>query len=152
MGTSAHLRLMRDLYRIEKDPPPGISAYPCDDSLLEWDALIAGPLGSAYEIGIFRLHLKFFQSYPKKLPMIQFKSKMFHPNIFSDGIVCIETLPEGSDQTIDVATILIALQTLLGDPFPDSPANHYAAYLYLHDREKYERMVKRCVELSLEKL
>jgi hypothetical protein len=41
-------------------------------------------------------------------------------------------------------------QSLLDEPNPNSPANSGAAQLYTENRREYEKMVRKCVEQSLE--
>jgi len=36
--------------------------------------------------------MKFPQDYPNNPPEMQFKTKMWHPNIYDDGKVCISIL------------------------------------------------------------
>ncbi|XP_014281983.1 ubiquitin-conjugating enzyme E2-17 kDa [Halyomorpha halys] len=152
MSTSSQLRLMRDLYRMEMDPPAGVSACPSDDNLYLWNAVIMGPLGTPYENGVFKLILQFSQNYPATPALVRFTSKMFHPNIFSDGVVCKNTIAKIWNPEFDVAAILVCLQALLGEPYPDLPADPIAALIYLQDKRMYYNLVKECVELSLAKL
>jgi len=48
----------------------------------------------------------------------------------------------------DMAAILTSLQSLLGDPNPNSPANPEASKLYEKNRAEYEQRVKECIEAS----
>jgi len=54
--------------------------------------LFEGPEGTLYEGGYFKAVLKFPNDYPNSPPDMQFKSKMWHPNIYPDGKVCISIL------------------------------------------------------------
>lgn len=42
MTTPARRRLMRDFKRLQSEPPEGVSAYPSDNNILLWSALIFG--------------------------------------------------------------------------------------------------------------
>ena len=83
---------MRDLKRIQDDPPEGILAAPLASNLLSWQAVIFGPDDTPFEGGTFRLTLKFDESYPNRAPIVKFVSKMFHPNIYADGGICLDIL------------------------------------------------------------
>ncbi|CAN1290486.1 Plant UBX domain-containing protein 1 [Linum perenne] len=37
----------------------------------------------------FKLTLQFSEDYPNKSPIVQFVSRMFHPNIYADGSICL---------------------------------------------------------------
>ena len=82
--------------------------------------------------------------------MVKFLSKMFHPNIYADGGICLDILQNRWSPTYDVSAILTSIQSLLSDPNPNSPANSLAATLYKENKREYEKRVKACVEHSWE--
>ncbi|TYI51796.1 hypothetical protein E1A91_D12G201700v1 [Gossypium mustelinum] len=43
MSTPARKRLMRDIKRLQQDPPAGISGAPQDNNIMLWNAVIFGP-------------------------------------------------------------------------------------------------------------
>jgi ubiquitin-protein ligase len=53
-----------------------------------------------YEGGVFQALLRFPETYPMDPPSLQFLTKIYHPNIYRDGKVCISTLqtPPPEDQ------------------------------------------------------
>ena len=69
------------------------------------------------------IHNKLFLS-------IRFVSKMFHPNVYADGGICLDILQNRWSPTYDVSAILTSIQSLLDEPNPNSPANSVAAQLY----------------------
>ncbi|CAH1394209.1 unnamed protein product [Nezara viridula] len=150
MTTLAKVRLMKDLRRIQIDPPPGISGCPSDDNLFEWDAIIVGPLDTLYENGIFKLHLFFSENYPIDPPLVKFISRIFHPNVFHDGMVCMNTLVTLWTPALDVAAVLTSIQSLLAEPYFDSPANETATVFYTQNKKGYAKMVRECVDLTLQ--
>nr|VZI10944.1 unnamed protein product [Spirometra erinaceieuropaei] len=147
MNTSAQRRLLRDFKRLQNDPPPGICGSPTD-SILVWHAVVFGLKGTAFEDGTFKLKLEFTEEYPIKAPRVVFLSKMFHPNIYADGSICLDVLSRAWSPTYDVPAILTSIQSLLNEPNPNSPANSAAAQLYFDNRREYEKRVRACVEDS----
>lgn len=115
---------------------------------MHWNAVIFGPSETPFEEGIFRLLLSFDEEYPTKPPAVKFVSRMFHPNVYPDGKLCLDILQNRWSPTYDVAAVLTSVQSLLHDPNPDSPANVAAAQLYKEDRREYARRVKETVEQS----
>ncbi|CAD6584047.1 MAG: Ubiquitin-conjugating enzyme E2 2 [Tremellales sp. Tagirdzhanova-0007] len=148
MSTAAKRRLIRDFKRLASDPPIGISGSPNPDNIMIWNAVIFGPPDTPFEDGSFRLTLTFSDAYPNKPPTVRFVSKMFHPNIYHNGELCLDILQNRWSPTYDVAAILTSVQSLLNDPNPSSPANVEAAQLYKENIKEYERKVKHTVESS----
>jgi ubiquitin-conjugating enzyme E2 A len=101
-----------------------------------------------FEDGTFKLILTFDESYPNKPPSVKFLSRMFHPNVYANGELCLDILQNRWSPTYDVAAILTSIQSLLHDPNPNSPANAEAAQLYRENMKEYVRRVKATVEES----
>ncbi|KAM0683541.1 Ubiquitin-conjugating enzyme E2 2 [Mitosporidium daphniae] len=148
MSTPCRRRLMRDFRCIQQDPPPGVAGSPLSDNIMLWQAVIFGPEDTPFEDGTFRLVLRFDESYPNKPPSVQFISKMFHPNVYPDGQLCLDILQNRWSPSYDVSSILTSIQSLLHDPNPNSPANAHAAQLYMENRQEYVKRVKETVEQS----
>eukprot|EP01063_Lacrimia_lanifica_P029133 TRINITY_DN4395_c0_g1_i1.p2 TRINITY_DN4395_c0_g1~~TRINITY_DN4395_c0_g1_i1.p2 ORF type:complete len:192 (+),score=94.25 TRINITY_DN4395_c0_g1_i1:47-577(+) len=146
----AKRRLMRDYKKVQKDPPQGISAVPINKELMTWNAVIFGPDGTPWEGGSFKLKLEFSKDYPNKPPTVTFLTKMFHPNIYNDGSICLDILQSQWSPVYDVCAILTSIQSLLTDPNPNSPANSEAARMYRDSRKEYDMKVKSVVEESWE--
>ena len=125
-----------------------LQAAPIDDSLFDWEAVIFGPEDSIWEGGIFTLRMKFSDDYPSKPPSIKFLTKMFHPNIYSDGSICLDILKEKWSPVYDVLSVLMSIQSLLNDPNPNSPANGEAAQLFSQNYQEYCSRVKKIIEQS----
>ena len=106
------------------------------------------PEETAWEDGTFKLSLEFTEEYPNKAPVVKFITKMFHPNIYADGSICLDILQNQWSPIYDISAILTSIQSLLCDPNPASPANSEAARLYQENRREYERKVKEVVEAS----
>ena len=49
---------------------------------------------------------------------VKFLTKMFHPNVYSNGELCLDILQNRWSPTYDVAAILTSIQSLLHDPNP----------------------------------
>ena len=118
---SARLRLVRDLTRMNSDPPSGVNAAPTsEDNIMSWSAIIFGPDDTPWEGGTFHLLIDFSEDYPNKPPRVRFVSKVFHPNVYADGQICLDILQNQWSPIYDVAAILTSIQSLLPDPNPSS--------------------------------
>jgi len=150
MTTPARRRLIRDFQRLQKDPPFGVNGAPEENDIMKWSAVIFGPADSPWEGGTFKLTMEFTEEYPNKPPKVKFTTKMFHPNIYNDGSICLDILQNQWAPSYDIASVLTSIQSLLCDPNPNSPANHEAARLYQENRKEYNRRVADFVEKSWE--
>jgi len=148
MSTPARKRLMRDFKRLQTDPPAGISGAPHDNNITLWNAVIFGPDDTPWDGGTFKLTMQFTEDYPNKPPTVRFVSRMFHPNIYADGSICLDILQNQWSPIYDVAAILTSVQSLLCDPNPNSPANSEAARMYSENKREYNRKVREIVEQS----
>jgi len=125
-----------------------VSAAPDESNLFHWIAFILGPEGTPWEGGTFRLNFEFSEEYPTKPPKVMFKSKVFHPNVYSDGNICLDILQKRWSSVYNVGSILASIQSLLCDPNTESPANPEAAKLFEANKTEYLRRVKKTVEDS----
>jgi ubiquitin-conjugating enzyme E2 A len=84
-------RLLRDLQKLKNEKDDGFEAAPCEDNILLWRAVIYGPEDTLWEGGTFRLHIECTEEYPTKPPLVTFKTPMYHPNIYTDGNICLDS-------------------------------------------------------------
>ncbi|ODV91235.1 hypothetical protein CANCADRAFT_2949 [Tortispora caseinolytica NRRL Y-17796] len=145
-GPEGHMvtkRLQSELMQLMMSSPPGISAFPTSDSnILEWNGTITGPEDTHYENLTFRISLSFPGNYPYAAPTIKFVSPMWHPNVdLASGQICLDILKEKWSAVYNVQTILLSLQSLLGEPNNKSPLNPYAANLWDTNPKTYKQKV-----------
>eukprot|EP01108_Squamamoeba_japonica_P008489 TRINITY_DN756_c0_g1_i2.p1 TRINITY_DN756_c0_g1~~TRINITY_DN756_c0_g1_i2.p1 ORF type:complete len:174 (-),score=40.58 TRINITY_DN756_c0_g1_i2:137-613(-) len=109
MSTPSRRRLLRDFKRLQNDPPAGISGAPQENNILQWNAVIFGPDDTPWEDGTFKLTLEFSEEYPNKAPKVKFASKMFHPNVYADGSICLDILQNQVSRSAPFAGVVVAL-------------------------------------------
>ncbi|KAJ9129250.1 hypothetical protein P3X46_033947 [Hevea brasiliensis] len=120
----------------------GVSAFPEGECIFTWIGTIEGGKGTVYEGLSYKLSLRFPLDYPFKPPQVKFETNCFHPNVDQYGNICLDILQEKWSSAYDCRTILLSIQSLLGEPNPDSPLNSYAAKLWNH-KEDYKKMVHK---------
>ena len=121
---------------MQNDPRNGVDGAPMDNNIMAWQAVIFGPDDTPWEGGTFQLVMEFTEDYPNKPPIVKFVTKMFHPNIYADGKICLDILGNQWSPIYDVAAVLTSIQSLLSDPNPQSPANAEASKLFENDRRE----------------
>jgi ubiquitin-conjugating enzyme E2 C len=97
-------------------PTPGISAFPSDTALTLWTATIDGPSSTPYSSLSFKLTFEFPRNYPYAPPTVLFKTPIYHPNVDFSGRICLDILKDKWSAVFNVGTVLISLQSLLGEP------------------------------------
>lgn len=158
---------------MQSTPPEGCSAAPLNDSnLFLWNASIIGPDDSPWEGGIYSIRLQFPEAYPSKPPKVStlklcthisfkknmarkltragFMCEMWHPNVYTDGTLCLDIVQDNWSPIYTVASILTSIQSLLTDPNPASPANPEAAKMFTENPKEYRKRVRRVAVRSLE--
>lgn len=109
---------------------------------------ICSPDDTPWEGGTFNLTLQFSEEYPNRPPVVKFVSKLFHPNVYNDGGICLDILQSNWSPIYDISAVLTSIQSLLCDPNPNSPANSEAARLFQENRREYNKRVQQIVEES----
>uniref|UniRef100_A0A672ZLQ6 Ubiquitin-conjugating enzyme E2 C n=1 Tax=Sphaeramia orbicularis TaxID=375764 RepID=A0A672ZLQ6_9TELE len=123
-------RLQQELMTLMMSGDKGISAFPESDNLFKWRGTIEGPRGTVYEGLQFRLSLEFPGGYPYRAPDVKFVTPCFHPNVDEQGFICLDILKDKWSALYDVRSILLSIQSLLGEPNNESPLNPTAAELW----------------------
>jgi len=140
----SNIRLSKEILQLKNDIIPGININFSED-IFNWYATIEGPENTPYENGKFPIMLKFNTDYPLKPPSVRFLNKMYHPNIYRDGKICVDILQSEWSPILNIRTILLSLRSMLMDPNPKSPANREAANLFQKNYEKYCLKVKETI-------
>ncbi|KAK9057159.1 hypothetical protein SSX86_024526 [Deinandra increscens subsp. villosa] len=134
----ASKRIQKELKDLQKDPPTSCSAGPAGEDMFHWQATIMGPTDSPFAGGVFLISIHFPPDYPFKPPKVSFRTKVFHPNINSNGSICLDILKEQWSPALTVSKVLLSICSLLTDPNPDDPLVPEIAHMYKNDRPKYE--------------
>eukprot|EP00301_Raphidiophrys_heterophryoidea_P015372 c23976_g1_i1.p1 GENE.c23976_g1_i1~~c23976_g1_i1.p1 ORF type:complete len:148 (+),score=19.53 c23976_g1_i1:105-548(+) len=135
-------RISKEFKELERDPPSSCSAGPVADDMFHWRASLIGPPDSPYANGIFELSVYFPTDYPFKPPKVQFQTKIFHPNINSNGGICLDILKDQWSPALTISKVLLSICSLLTDPNPDDPLVPDIARMYKTNRDVYERTAK----------
>jgi ubiquitin-conjugating enzyme E2 A len=78
-----------------------------ENQILRWDAVIFGPDDTEWEGAIFNLSIEFKETYPAEPPKVTFlHPKMFHPNVYANGEICLDILQKGWTQAYNVLAVM----------------------------------------------
>ncbi|KAH9743972.1 SUMO-conjugating enzyme UBC9 [Citrus sinensis] len=91
----ASKRILKELKDPQKDPPTSCSAGPAAEDMFHWQATIMGPSDSPYA----------------DMQKVAFRTKVFHPNINSNGSICLDILKEQWSPALTVSKNTSALRS-----------------------------------------
>ncbi|KAH6938660.1 hypothetical protein HPB50_011596 [Hyalomma asiaticum] len=167
--TSSALRALGlEFKSLQEEPVEGFRVKLVnDDNLFEWEVAIFGPPDTLYEGGYFKAHMKFPPDYPYSPPTVRFLTKVWHPNVYENGDLCISILHPPIDDpqsgelpcerwnpTQNVRTILLSVISLLNEPNTFSPANVDASVMYRRWKDskgadkEYENIIRKQVSAT----
>ncbi|ONM39655.1 Ubiquitin-conjugating enzyme E2 8, partial [Zea mays] len=112
----ASKRIQKELKDLQKDPPTSCSAGPVGEDMFHWQATIMGPSDSPYSGGVFLVTIHFPPDYPFKPPKVAFRTKVFHPNINSNGSICLDILKDQWSPALTISKVLLSICSLLTGP------------------------------------
>lgn len=134
------IRIRRELTEITQHPPPNCSAELYKDDLFHWRATILGPIGTVYENGTFRLDIRFPTSYPFRPPQIRFITRIYHCNVDSRGVICLDVLNERWSPVMNIAKVLLSIWVLIGECNPLDPLVMGIADQYQNNRKEHDKI------------
>ena len=136
-------RINKEYRDLQNDPPANTSAGPItENDMFNWKATIMGAEDSPFAGGLFFLNIHFPTEYPFKPPKVQFTTKIFHPNINSNGGICLDILKDQWSPALTVSKVLLSICSLLTDANPDDPLVPEIAQMYKKDRKKFDDTAK----------
>lgn len=142
----ATMRRLKGEQRLYTKKPPEMMRFKFNpDDMTSVQGWILGPQDTVYEGGVFPIHIKIKKDYPFEAPDVRFGSEMYHPNVYSSGMICVDVLSSQWMETMNLESTATCLQLLLQEPNCDSPANGTASRAYRNDRRAYNEEVRKLV-------
>ena len=140
-------RIRKELMNFNRDPPPICSAGPInEDNIFHWEATILGPWDTPYQGGIFFLNIHFPMNYPYEPPKCRFNTRIFHPNINSNGSISLNILQEDWYPNLTIDRILLCISALIADPYldpyPYGPLVPEIDHIYRTNRARFEAIAR----------
>lgn len=150
---AAERALMTEYKSLSKETWTEISLI--NDNIYEWSvALIVLNPDSIYYGGYYKAKMTFPKNYPYEPPTFAFTRPLWHPNVYTDGRLCISILHAPGEDLMSgeaagerwspvqrVESVLISVLSLLDDAECSSPANVDAGVQLRSDPEAYRKRV-----------
>ncbi|XP_053307453.1 ubiquitin-conjugating enzyme E2 S [Spea bombifrons] len=137
----------KEVSTLTSDPPEGIKIFPNEEDITDLQVSIEGPEGTPYAGGVFRMKLILGKDFPSAPPKGYFLTKIFHPNISSNGEICVNVLKKDWKAELGIRHILLTIKCLLIHPNPESALNEEAGRLLLENYEEYASRAKLMTEI-----
>jgi len=112
-----------------------------DDMYSEHFVFLKGPSDTPFEKGTFKISIIMPIDYPYKPPRMSFITNVYHPNISSDGSICIDILKDQWSSALRLNTVILSLSDLLANPNPNDPLVPEIAREYSSHRDRYNNNV-----------
>jgi len=137
---AATRRLQKELQDLRANGVRSFRDIVVDESnILYWQGVIV-PENPPYNKGAFRIEIHFPAEYPFKPPKINFKTKIYHPNIDEKGQVCLPIISaENWKPATKTDQVIQALVALVNDPEPEHPLRADLAEEFVKDRRKFQK-------------
>lgn len=140
-------QVAKEMYDLSTNPPEGIKVQLNEVDVTDIQALIEGPAGTPYTGGNFRVKLALAKDFPQSPPKAYFLTKIFHPNVASNGEICVNTLKKDWKPDLGIKHILLTIKCLLIVPNAESALNEEAGKLLLERYDDYSQRAKMMTEI-----
>jgi len=137
----------KELRDLNKDPIEGVTVLMNEADLTDITAHIAGPSGTPYDGGSFKVKLVLSKDFPASPPRGYFLTKVFHPNVADNGEICVNTLKKDWKPNLGIKHVLLTIRCLLIYPNPESALNEEAGRLLLEAYEQFASRAKMMTEV-----
>ena len=153
---SLNARMIKVLWRQQqellKKAPDCVTPIINDEDPIDIQADIAGPQGTPYEDGIFRVKLFIPAEFPQLAPKGYFLTKIFHPNVSEKGEICVNTLKrDWNPKQWSLYNLFEVIKCLLIVPFPQSSLNEEAGKMFMDNYDEYFKVAKMLTEIHAKK-
>jgi len=135
---AATRRLNKELNDIRSSDQNIFRSFIVDESnMLHWTAILC-PDTAPYNKGGFKIDIVFPDEYPFKPPKIEFKTKIYHPNVDEKGQVCLPLIsPENWKPATKSKEVLQALEALISSPDTEHFLRADLGEEYINDIETF---------------
>ncbi|CAR29910.1 hypothetical protein ZYGR_0AD06000 [Zygosaccharomyces rouxii] len=142
-GSNTNTRLHRDLKSLELPPTTQLHIVRGTDDSIPLLQLAVKPDEGYYKGGNFTFELLFNEQYPMEPPKVKCLNRIYHPNIDTDGRVCLNILRQDWTPALDLQSVIIGLLFLFLEISGVDPLNKQAAETFNRNRQNFAHAVRQ---------
>ena len=135
-------RLNKEFGSLQSNPIDRCEINYVGEEISKWEVKLQGPEDTPYEAGTFTLEMDFSDNYPFKAPKVQFKTKVYHPNVKTDsGEICTQAVEKSWVPTQNARYVIETVVSLLSSPRPEDALEQEIAEQFVNDYEGFAAKV-----------
>ena len=141
--TPGQIRLTKDMQELDK---PAFITMNVDQSNIMQFGLsmdLRNEQDSIWKGGQFAFTVNVPSEYPHKPPVVHCDTPVYHPNIDTEGKVCLNILRADWKPVLDIGNVIMGLIFLFLEPNPNDPLNHEAAAEFRENVNRFKQNVSR---------
>ncbi|KAI0979508.1 hypothetical protein GJ496_011110 [Pomphorhynchus laevis] len=142
----AQIRAQKDIIDITSCKAYEI-IHPDPDDLMHFQLYI-NPDEGYYNQGRYEFEFTLTEGYPHEPPKVKCKTEVFHPNIDSDGNVCLNILREDWKPVLNLNAVVLGIYHLFLEPNYQDPLNKDAANMLKTQPERFKDLVDYSISKS----
>ena len=139
------IRLAKDISELTLAKTMTIN-FPDGPSKIAHFIITIKPDEGYYKQGKFTFQFVVPVNYPHEPPKVKCTQKIYHPNVDTDGNVCLNILREDWSPVLSISSCVYGLNFLFMDPNPDDPLNKEAARDLTETPKQFELNVRRAMQ------
>jgi len=140
----AELRAHKDISEMQQIPGTKLE-FPNPDNLMLFNLFVT-PTDGLYKGAEFKFIITVPQDYPYSPPKASCETPIYHPNIDTEGHVCLNILRAEWMPVLNLGAVVFGIVTLFLEPNPDDPLNKVAAQTMVSNRSLFEKNVKTSLQ------
>jgi ubiquitin-conjugating enzyme E2 M len=141
--TPGEIRIQKDISELDSGTVANIS-FPSASDLTNFVCEVTPDSG--YWSGVtYTFTFVIPALYPHEPPKVHCETPLYHPNINTQGNVCLNILREDWKPVLDINAVIYGLIYIFYEPNPNDPLNHDAAKLLRENKREFERNVEKSI-------
>jgi len=141
---AAEIRVHKDLS--EMQPVSGTRLdFPNPDDLMAFMLYVKATDG-LWKNAEYKFTVHVPSNYPYDPPKVVCETPIYHPNIDTQGHVCLNILRADWMPVLNLGAVIFGVVTLFLEPNPEDPLNKEAAKLMLENRSSFDRNVRQSLQ------